>query len=177
MSRKAAPGFGAPSSDDAHRFRLVLARPALVPALAELVEDHGALLYDRPRAFPRARVPLEVWTEVADDVRDEFNKRLVEAGHPKGSWAPHRARLARGEAVVTEMDRMLGKELAVLLWALEGAPVKRAHRAFQRWAALVPAERYWLFWMTIAEGGGPADGGAPWRRAIRAAIGEEGQPG
>jgi hypothetical protein len=152
--------FGAPKNVSGHHFRLVA-----TPAEVELVEDYGYQEEGHQRAWSRARLPLAVWAVVAGDVRDLFNKRLHHAGLAVGDWAEHHAATARGATATTRMERLLGKELAVLLWALEAVPAASAHVALSRWLALRPEERWWLFGMAVAD--------APWRKALRVAVGAQ----
>jgi hypothetical protein len=74
------------------------------------------------------------------------------------------------------VDRLLGKELCVLAWAIEGMDFDHIPIAVRNWLALRPEERWWLFGMTaIITTGGVNDGGKGWRLALRHALGDVAQ--
>jgi len=64
----------------------------------------------------------------------------------------------------------LGKELCVLCWSVEDAPINDIPNAIQNWEALAPEERWWLFTMTVATTGQALQKGIGWRKALRAAL-------
>src|SRR3546814_7806570 len=68
------------------------------------------------------------------------------------------------------VNRMLGKELVVLAWAIEGADDKVLGRAVRNWMGLKPPERWWLFTMTAAASGRAEDGQRGWRMALFYAL-------
>jgi len=77
------------------------------------------------------------------------------------------------------VDRLLGRELCVLAWAAETATEEQVPIICNKWAALRPEERWWLFAMTVAEAGLPEDTQRGWRRALFLALsdGEKRPPG
>src|SRR3546814_6817574 len=77
------------------------------------------------------------------------------------------SRWSVGENLV---NRMLGKELVVLAWAIEGADDKVLGRAVRKWIGLKPPERWWLFTMTAAASGRAEDGQRGWRMALFYAL-------
>src|SRR3546814_10989873 len=79
------------------------------------------------------------------------------------------SRWSVGENLV---NRMLGKELVVLAWAIEGADDKVLGRAVRNWIGLKPPERWWLFTMTAAASGRAEDGQRGWRMALFYALTE-----
>ena len=62
----------------------------------------------------RCEAPRAAWDAVAGEARAEFNRRLRAEGKPAGRWG----------ADETAVQRLFGKELLVLLWAVEAPDVK-----------------------------------------------------
>ena len=67
----------------------------------------------------------------------------------------------------------------MLAWAAETANEDLIPVVCNKWAALRPEERWWLFAMTVAEAGLPSDTQRGWRRALFHALsdGEKPAPG
>ncbi len=111
----------------------------------------------------RALLARVKWDAIADEVRVEFNRRLKTNGLPAGRWK-------RGDNVVT---RLLGKELALLAWAIEDADPALIPAAVKNWLGLAPEERWWLYTMTNAATGHALHGrNRGWRKAVRYALTE-----
>lgn len=111
----------------------------------------------------RSRCPRSKWNDVADAIRVEFNGRLKAQGHPPGRWKSGHNPLARS----------LGKELCLLLWAIEDADPALVPAALANWQGLAPEERWWLYTMTAAATGNYATGrNVGWRKAVRFALTE-----
>jgi len=70
------------------------------------------------------------------------------------------------------VDRLLGKELCVLAWAVEQMDTEKIPVAVRNWLALRPEERWWLFGMTATSTGGIMDAGKGWRAALEHALGD-----
>ncbi|MBW2066671.1 MAG: DUF3780 domain-containing protein [Deltaproteobacteria bacterium] len=103
------------------------------------------------------------WDAVADEVRAEFNRRLKQMGRRSGSWQV-------GQNLVR---RELGKELVLLLWAIEEADPSLIPNAIANWKGLYPEERWWLYTQTAAATGhGVSDRSKGWRKAVRFALTE-----
>jgi len=103
-----------------------------------------------------------MWTAVADELKRVFNERLKEKGLPASRWSVGENRL----------DRLLGKELCVLAWAVERAELDVIPVALKNWTGLKPEERWWLFTVTAAATGEAEDGEIGWRKAHRYALTE-----
>jgi hypothetical protein len=115
-------------------------------------------------AYLRVIVRRTVWVEVAEDVKAEFNRRLRVYGLKTAQWPKS------GQVPV---DRTLGKELCVLLWAIEECDPALINTAVRNWLGLVPEERWWLYTMTNAATGHALKGrGRGWRKALRYALTE-----
>ena len=104
----------------------------------------------------------DVWDVVSPEVRAEFNRRLKAEGKPAGRWG----------ADETAVQRLFGKELLVLLWAVELPDVKPEEItvAIRNWLGLKPEERWWLYTMTAAAAGLAHHAGMGWRGALRQAL-------
>jgi hypothetical protein len=70
------------------------------------------------------------------------------------------------------MQRLFGKELLVLLWAIEQSDVSPEEIAvgIRNWLGLKPEERWWLYTMTAAATGLAHQTGMGWRDALRRAL-------
>lgn len=75
-------------------------------------------------------VPIAVWDQIAAPLRTYFNERLRFHGLPAQDWTAH-----------TLIDRLLTKEVAVLMWMI-GEDVGKALR---QWLELTPEDRWWLY--------------------------------
>jgi hypothetical protein len=115
-----------------------------------------------PETILRCEVRRDVWDVISPEVRSEFNRRLKAESKPPGRWG------AEGTAV----QRLLGKELLVLLWAVEPPDVKPEEIAvaIRNWLGLKIEERWWLYTMTAAATGLAHQSGMGWRGALRQAL-------
>ena len=158
--------FGAPDKFGAHLFRVEVPAARNEPVL--IVEDFGyrGLEGGIPREEERISLSRTVWSAVADIARREFNDRLKAAKVLTGRW----------HTGTNLVDRLLGKELCVLAWAAETATDEQVPIICNKWAALRPEERWWLFAMTVAEAGLPEDTQRGWRRALFLALSDGERP-
>jgi hypothetical protein len=136
-------------------------------AKAQVFEVFGRLPTEResqwaPETVLRCEVTRAVWDEVSPEVRAEFNRRLKQDEKPAGRWG----------ADETQVQRLFGKELLVLLWAVEAIDVKPEEIAVavRNWLGLKPEERWWLYTMTAAATGLAHQVGMGWRGALRQAL-------
>lgn len=115
-----------------------------------------------PETVLRVEASREVWDLISPEVRSEFNRRLKGEGKPAGRWG----------ADQTALQRLLGKELLVLLWAVELPDVKseEVYVAIRNWLGLKAEERWWLYTMTAAATGLAHQSGMGWRGALRQAL-------
>ena len=158
--------FGAPDKFGAHLFRVEIPAARNEPVL--IVEDFGyrGLEGGIPREEERVSLSRTVWSAIADIARREFNDRLKAAKVLTGRW----------HTGTNLVDRLLGKELCVLAWAAETATDEQVPIICNKWAALRPEERWWLFAMTVAEAGLPEDTQRGWRRALFLALSDGERP-
>jgi len=115
-----------------------------------------------PETILRCELPRATWDAVSGEVRAEFNRRLKSEDKPVGRWG----------ADDSAVQRLLGKELLVLLWAIEQDNVSEEEPAvaIRNWLGLKPEERWWLYTMTAAATGFAHQAGMGWRNALRNAL-------
>lgn len=144
----------------AHIFRVDI--PAARSQPVQIVEEYGYRGEENgiPREEPRVVLERRIWTQIAETAQREFNARLKAAKLRPGRW----------HTGANRVERLLGRELCVLAWAAECANDEELPVICQKWEALRPEERWWLFTKTVAEAGLPEDRERGWRRALRAAL-------
>lgn len=103
------------------------------------------------------------WLALASSFWDEANRRLRANGLPTQKFV-------KSPSKPVPVHPSLGKELCVLCWAVEDAPINDIPNAIQNWESLAPEERWWLFTMTVATTGQALQKGIGWRKALRAAL-------
>jgi hypothetical protein len=103
------------------------------------------------------------WLALASPFWDEANRRLRANGLPTQKFV-------KSPSKPVPVHPSLGKELCVLCWAVEDAPINDIPNAVQNWESLAPEERWWLFTMTVATTGQALQKGVGWRKALRAAL-------
>jgi hypothetical protein len=115
-----------------------------------------------PEVVLRAEVAKSKWDMISDELRTEFNRRLKVERKKTGRWS----------AGNNGVQRLLGKELLVLMWAVEHPDVteERVAVAVRNWLGLKPEERWWLYTMTAAATGLAHQVGLGWRDALRSAL-------
>jgi hypothetical protein len=114
---------------------------------------------------PKLKLKLSAykWSLVADELRVDFNRRLRQASLKSASWKFGDNFLAAH----------FGKEVMLLLWAIEDADPSLVRVAIANWEGLVPEERWWLYTTINATSGHPEHGrGRGWRKAIGIALTE-----
>lgn len=157
-------GFGVPATSDPHHFKVIIPRSntgrvqiSEYLGLQATTDEHSVIdrvLLDRPR-----------WVAIRSEAQRAFNARLVAHGLKPSAW----------KVGDNPVDRLLGKELCVLAWAVEHMELEKIPVAVRNWLALRPEERWWLFGMTAMSTGGLHDGDKGWRLALRHALGDVAQ--
>lgn len=109
----------------------------------------------------KAEISKHKWKLIEETLKNEFNNRLKKQKIPVG-------RFTKGQ---TPVERLLGKELLLLVWAIEDCDPSVIPTAIRNWLGLAPEERWWLFTMTNAATGGVHDRRG-WRKALRYALTE-----
>ncbi len=161
-ARRETVGFGCPKVGRPHHVMVRIPAQRDEPVL--VVETFGAQAAREgaPEEVERVELPRSAWLAIAETLRKVFNERLKEKGLTTGRWVV-------GE---NKVDRLLGKELCVLAWAVEKASEELVPAAVTNWLGLKPEERWWLFTVTAAATGGMDDGDVGWRKALRFALTE-----
>ncbi len=155
-------GFGVPNTIDPHHVKVVIPRGREDKVR---ISEHFGLRSGTdglPEHVDRVELARPKWTLIAEDVKRVFNERLKEKDLATGRWQV-------GDNMV---ERLLGKELCVLAWAVEYASAELVPVAVQNWSGLKPEERWWLFTATAAASGSVDDGQVGWRKALRYALTE-----
>lgn len=162
--RHATLGFGVPATSDPHHFKVII--PKANTGKVQISEYLGLQAQsDEFAVIDRVLLDRPRWTAIRAEVQRTFNARLKNHDVNTASWTV-------GENGV---DRLLGKELCVLAWAVEGMELEKIPVAVRNWLALRPEERWWLFGMTAMSTGGINDGEKGWRLALRHALGDVAQ--
>lgn len=162
--KHATLGFGVPATSDPHHFKVII--PKANTGKVQISEYLGLQAQsDEFAVIDRVLLDRPRWTAIRAEVQRTFNARLKNHDVKTASWKV-------GENVV---DRLLGKELCVLAWAVEGMELEKVPVAVRNWLALRPEERWWLFGMTAMSTGGINDGEQGWRLALRHALGDVAQ--
>ncbi len=120
---------------------------------------------DEFSVIDRVRIDRPRWTAIRSEVQRAFNARL------KG----HDLKTSAWKVGDNKVDRLLGKELCVLAWAVEDMEMEKIPVTVRNWLALRPEERWWLFGMTAIATGTINDAGKGWRLALKHALGDVAQ--
>ena len=152
--------FGAPDEFGMHHFYVEI--PTGPRDAISVYEDFGFDGDEAARETVECRLVLarELWTKIRDDARRDFNERLRKKKQSTGSWATGRVKL----------DRFLGRELCILGWAAEHATPEECLVISQKWLALRPEERWWLYSKTASEAGLHNETQRGWRKALYCAL-------
>ncbi|HBM14778.1 MAG TPA: DUF3780 domain-containing protein [Lentisphaeria bacterium] len=173
-------GFGFNPSESKHHFLVIIPKSLTAKVQIyerfewgseeenpELLDEQGSLL-DLPeqkidQRFDRLKCEISrnKWKEVEAALRIEFNCRLKEHGYKTAAWK-------QGQNV---LQRLFGKELTLLCWAIEDCEIRLIPTAIKNWQGLKPEERWWLYTMTNASTG-EVHTKYGWRVAIRYALTE-----
>ena len=153
-------------SPEIRRHHMVVDLPTRLAEDVVVTED----VSDRETPREKARIPLRYWREIQQPVSAEFNRRIRESEDLKNC---RRGAFTRGRSV--PIDLLLGRELLVLLWAVEPwdsvaetDPIfLYIPRALETWLGMSPEERWTLYRLTNAQAGHAADRGKGWRRSLR----------
>lgn len=160
-------GFGAIDEFGAHIFKVNLS--VSTSADVVIIEDYGLKGGENGIPLTEARVslPRRFWSAIAETARKDFAARLKERKLATSRWTS-------GD---NKVDRMLGKELCVLAWAVEHAKnVDECKAIAARWAAFRPEERWWLFSQVSSDAGLAEDTDRGWRKALYYAMSDGAAP-
>lgn len=121
-------------------------------------DDEGEQNIDRKDVL-KLKITRYKWSKLVDAVATEFNARLKADKKKTGKF------VTGGVPV----EKLLGKELMVLLWGIENNDPSGIPTAIRNWLGLQPEERWWLYTMTNASTGDINDKRG-WRMALRYAL-------
>jgi hypothetical protein len=138
--------------------------PAGKTAQVVIAEAYGikAGLNGLPEVAERCYLARVTWSMISEEVKREFNERLRSKKLAVSRWTTG----------MNKVERLLGKELLVLAWAVERADPETVPNAIRNWIGLRPEERWWLYTVTAAATGGPEHSDIGWRKALRFALTE-----
>jgi hypothetical protein len=149
-------GFGVPGGYDPHRF--IVNVPEGRGGSVDLIEDYGAAgAASGLRSICRDRLPRPTWRAIAGEVKSYLNRRLREKDLPRST-------LKVGENPV---ERLLGREICVLAWAIEKMTPEAAAAAALKWGSYRPEELWWLFAQVDRDAGEFDDQPTGWRAGIQ----------
>ena len=164
--KKQTYGFGVDPAQTKNHF-FVLCPPKTTNSAAppiQVYERYSWTEGDEQTLDPADKLRIEIskhkWGEVKTALTTEFNARLKKEGLKTGKF-PH--------CGGTPVERLFGKEMMVLLWAIEDCDPSVISTAVRNWKGLMPEERWWLYTMTNAATGELADRKG-WRKALRFAL-------
>lgn len=153
--------FGAPKDFGKHHFYVVIpVEPKTAVSIYEDFGFDGDVVSRRETTEPRVILARELWANIKDDARRDFNERLKAKKQSTGTWSLGKIKL----------DRFLGRELCVLAWAAEHAIIEECAIICQKWLALRPEERWWLYSKTSSEAGMADQSDRGWRKALYCAL-------
>ena len=164
MANNKALGFGFVPMVTQHHFLVVIPRSqnGKVLIFERFAWDNGnEQKTDVHEGTRKAEISRKKWKMIEPALAGEFNRRLKENNTGAGRWVA-------GEVPV---ERLLGKEMVLLVWAIEDSDPSVVDSAIKNWSGLSKEERWWLFTMTNASTGHAHDKRG-WRKAIRYALTE-----
>lgn len=159
MTKPPLHDFGLlPEHDDSFEFTIDLAAGGACQ-LREVVQTERG-----PRRTELAELPGATWRKISVRAVHELAAGMGETARAKA--AP---KLKTG---VNRLSPLIGRELAVLLWALREDPAgEQLESILHGWRELAREERWWLYAKAAAPG---QRTGIGWRRALFHALSEAG---
>lgn len=165
--KKNAIGFGFLPDETKHHFLVVTPKVTATNKNPNVVIYEGFDWDDNDENEmlkgykPKAEIRIEKWNKIKQALKLEFNNRLKSQNTTVGNWKVGKV----------PVERMIGKELLLLVWAVEDTDPNVISVAIRNWQGLMPEERWWLFTMTNASTGNVGDKKG-WRKAIKYALSE-----
>ena len=167
---KKAIGFGVIPEENEQHFLVVIPKVTARDQNVKIYErfnwqtDASEQVINIIKDKLKAEIPKHKWDLISNALETEFKTRLK----LKNISIYRQARWKTGDNPV---DRLFGKELLLLVWAIEDCQTSVIETAIKNWKGLDMAERWWLYNMTNAATGG-VDDRRGWRRAIKYALTE-----
>ncbi|MDD2401875.1 MAG: DUF3780 domain-containing protein [Clostridia bacterium] len=163
--KKSYYGFGFNPLESQHHFLVVIPRSTkndvVIYERFQWQEGEEEQSIDIRNDRAKVQLSKNKWKQIENSLRVEFNERLKKDNILVGKW-----RLG-----CIPVQRLLGKEMVLLAWAIEDSDPSVIDTAIKNWKGLSPEERWWLFTMTNAATGYISDKRG-WRKAIRYALTE-----
>ena len=160
MNERKTLGFGVPNDIDPHHFVVEVPSDKAKPVV--ITEHFGLAGGGDADSVERCRLPQVAWNAIKKETERVLNERLKEKKLTGSRWKAGR----------NQVERLLGRELCVLAWAVEAAPKDTIPNAIRGWGAFKPEERWWLFAMAASLTGTSQDADIGWRKALRVALTE-----
>lgn len=168
MTSRPQAGFGVPDNEMFPQ-HFIVRIAATTREKVVVIEDYGisgpifdAEVNANVDQIERCVLPVRRWRQVAGPLRSIFNERLKSKDQKPGRW----------ETGNNRVHRLLGRELCVLLWAVEQCDEELVPAGINAWLGLRPEERWWLYAMAANSAGRSGDHERGWRKAIRFALTE-----
>lgn len=162
MARKRALGFGFIPEETNHHFLVLIPKDNSRVKVYERFEwDENFENESLEESQHKVSISKHKWMQIKEPLQKEFNKRLKKYNLNIGRWSNGRV----------PVDRLLGKEMVLLMWAIEDSDPSVIPDAVKNWLGLTKEERWWLFTMTNASTGHAYDKRG-WRKAVRYALTE-----
>jgi hypothetical protein len=162
VSERKTTGFGVPNDIDPHHFVVDIpvarANPVVITEQFGLSGGSNGL----PDSIERCRLNQDAWNGIRKELDRVLNDRLKEKKLATSRWKSGK----------NQVERLLGRELCVLAWAIEAAAKETIPNAIRNWSGLKPEERWWLFAMAASMTGTSQDIDIGWRKALRVALTE-----
>nr|WP_257790806.1 DUF3780 domain-containing protein [Methanococcus maripaludis] len=155
-------GFGFIPDEAKHHFLVVIptSKSKNVLIYERFKWDSGNQVSDIGINSLKAELKYEKWKSIESALSSELNYRLKREDLLVGKFK-------QGQNPV---ERLLGKEMMLLVWAIENEEIHKIEIAIKNWLGLSPEERWWLFTMTNAVTGSYDDKNRGWRVALRYAL-------
>lgn len=162
MAKQQALGFGFIPEETQHHFLIRIPRSKnkdIVVYERFHWDDTEPETSDLNEKTIKTIIAVEKWNAVKMVIEKEFNRRL----------AINNTIIGKFKIGDIPLDRLFGKELVLLLWAIEDSDPGLIPIAIKNWLGLSAEERWWLFTMANASTGHYANKRG-WRIAIRYAL-------
>src|SRR5699024_11349058 len=151
-------GFGYIPEESKHHFLVIVPRSKkeLITVYERFEWDEEEQRSDIIDDNLKVMITHHKWDLIKEGLTTHFNERLK----------AEKINVGRFKAGVNPVDRLLGKEMVLLMWAIEDSDPQLIPVAMKNWFGLSKEERWWLFTMTNAITG-HVDDKRGWRKAIR----------
>lgn len=120
-------------------------------------EREGEQQINEQKDVLKLKIAYSRWSKVVKNITAEFNSRLKAEKKLVGKF------VVGG----TPVEKLMGKELMILLWGIENNEVAGIPVAIRNWLGLTPEERWWLYTMTNASTGDINSNKRGWRMALK----------